>query len=106
VSAVYDNCVSNSDTVHTGFVSSLSDPKFNQFKMIVYPQPALNSVTVSSDIEIEKFSIINIQGKIILSKDNIHHKDITSDISMIPSGLYIIELKNSLGTARKKIIIK
>ncbi len=64
----------------------------------VYPNPAGASVFISSPAKIESTAVLDITGKRLL-QDNSGQNSI--DISILPSGLYLIEIN---GTIRKKLL--
>jgi len=79
---------------------------FNDFK--IYPNPAKDKLIIESNqppnLEI-KFEIIDVSGKVLLSKKLYQNNNII-DISMLNNGIYIVELLTSKNISKQKIIIE
>ena len=73
---------------------------------LMYPNPAKNSVTISSDKEIENIQIINIVGKNIITINDVNSINSTIDITNIPSGVYIVVTKSNGVLNSSKLIKK
>lgn len=71
---------------------------FNNYKNLkIYPDPANNLVHVDNVIGKYFYSIINCVGQKIL-EGNLEQKENQIDVSMIPSGIYVIDLGEKLFT--------
>lgn len=70
----------------------------------VFPNPAINEITISSTVCITllQTNIYNQAGQIVLAREG--HTE-TLDISILPKGIYIIELVSKQSTS-KEILIK
>ena len=68
-------------------------PDKNSVKL--FPEMSYNSLFIESESSIERISIFNIEGKLILKENCIDHR---IDISSISSGQYIlqVEFKNEV----------
>lgn len=79
----------------------------SDFQFAVFPNPSSNYLTiVPSDLNLPySFSLIDMNGKIILSEDNIFHKKSFS-VSGFSKGLYIVKVIQSNNVAIKKIVIE
>ena len=92
-----NNC-SGSDTTTVNFVGLQNN--FND-QIQIYPNPSFENITISSNFKINSPTVINIfnlTGKLILS-NNIEMKNGFSEninISSLSTGIYLIEIKNSL----------
>lgn len=92
-----NNC-SGSDTTTVNFVG-LENNLNNQIQ--IYPNPSFENITISSNFQINSPTVINIYnltGKLILS-NNIEMKNGFSEninISSLSTGVYLIEITNSL----------
>lgn len=86
------------------FTSTLSneDVVFKNFKM--YPNPVEDVLHFSiQNNSIEHVKLIDINGKIVLEASN----DIEQlNISKLPSGFYLLQIKTPLGSISKKLIKK
>lgn len=71
----------------------------------LYPNPANKLVQVTSQNPIEKLELRTIQGKLIKS-ENIQTTNFSStvDVSSLPTGIYLMNITTTKGTAIKKIV--
>jgi hypothetical protein len=77
--------------------SSLSE--FEQYNVNVFPNPACDFLNIESQLKTkDKFQLLDITGKSILSKDFVHHA--TLDISALAPGIYLYHILNSTGSIR------
>jgi hypothetical protein len=92
-----NNC-SGSDTITVSFVG-FENSIDNQIQ--IYPNPSYENITISSNYQVNSPTVINIfnlTGKLILS-NNIEMKNGFSEninISSLSTGLYLVEIKNSM----------
>ena len=104
--------VLNDDTVQNGDVTlafacvSLSTPENERLDMIIYPNPVLNGdfVTIQTSVNGEKYvEVFDITGKRLitttLSAD-------TLDVSVLSSGIYLVNVTINGQTKVAKLIIK
>ncbi len=87
------------------FVSGLNNViNINDLQFSVFPNPANDYLTVSSNQNISEIIITNVVGRIILKKE-VSDKELNIDIENFYSGQYIIELIVS-GMIERKSFIK
>jgi len=68
----------------------------------LYPNPAINSITINSNSEpIANVSIYDISGKLLFHENNLNSNDKSVDISMLSKGVYFININDNL---TKKLI--
>ncbi|GAA0872908.1 hypothetical protein GCM10009117_20550 [Gangjinia marincola] len=67
----------------------------------IYPNPAKDVVTISSEVVIDKVEVFNLQGKQILTA-NLQQNQL--DVSFLPPGIYFIHLSSVEGIAIKKLV--
>lgn len=78
----------------------------------VFPNPTTNQITVitNKDNGTIKAEIVDLHGKIVLSKELIHNTEIknkhTLDLNLLAKGLYILNLSNLEGKQSIKISIQ
>ena len=89
-------------SINAGIAEIIADSLFN-----LYPQPAENELNLwfHKDINQGQLYILNMQGQEILSR-KISQPKIKINVSSIPSGVYLLIIRNEKGLSRKKIIIK
>lgn len=88
---------------HTGLNVDIEEPIAELEALNIYPNPAKDHVNISipSGEEIQEISIYNQNGQRLI------HKTVNStriDISMIPGGVYTIEVRNTSGITTAKFL--
>ena len=106
--AIYDSYVSDTYPSEDGRYSIVNVTKGAEFaneKILVFPNPATEHITIVSTSEIRKISIFNCFGQLIY-ENNI--KDINTQIntSVFKKGVYVIKVETTIGLESHKIIIK
>ena len=92
-----NNCL-GSDTTTINFVGF--ENSINK-QIQIYPNPSYENITISSNFKINsptEINIFNLNGKLILC-NNIEMKNgfsVNINISSLSTGVYLIEIKNSL----------
>ena len=61
-------------------------------KSTIYPNPAINVLTINHDTEIKSFEIIDAQGQIIRNVDYKYDNNIKIDLTAFETGVYYINL--------------
>lgn len=69
----------------------------------IYPIPANNQVHILSEVTVLKYTIFDMQGK-LMHEDSPNSKKFDVDISYLNKGIYLINLIYSNGSDSKKII--
>jgi len=79
-----------------------------QEKPTVFPNPALNELwwDLNNDFSYYFVSLLDMQGRILISKTLNESSINRFDLSLIPSGIYIVEFKGEKKNYRTKIIKK
>jgi hypothetical protein len=82
---------------------SINKPHIN--KTLIFPNPALNIVTIKSNSTIEKLTLYDMLGKQVynLSLSNLVFEH-SLDISTLNSGVYHLRIKTANGIETQKII--
>ncbi len=74
---------------------------------IVYPNPAKNELTLHVDAtSITSYQIIDIQGRVVLSAENLNLIGVKVNTSNLKSGAYIVKAITPYGVAQKSLIIE
>jgi uncharacterized delta-60 repeat protein len=71
--------------------------------LIIYPNPATNTIRVESELQKSNYELSDISGKLLLSGDANTQK-FTLDLSAYQNGLYLLTLIGEEKTARMKIV--
>lgn len=83
--------------------NSLSNIDFiNEDKIIIYPNPANDEITIQSNQDIENYQLIDLTGKVILSQSNSN----SINVSSINPGMYLLKILSNNSITTKKVIIK
>lgn len=107
VGAPYNiNNVINSDTGYVrvfDLTPMLSSDDFSILNFSVYPNPAIDrlSIQLSDDIELQKVNLFDMLGQLIKTENSRY-----IDLSGLETGNYFIEVYTNKGKAIKKVIIK
>ncbi|NME70058.1 glycoside hydrolase family 9 protein [Flammeovirga aprica] len=73
-------------------------------ELSVYPNPALNSITIQSNFNISKVRVLNLNGAVL---QTVEHRNIKLlDLSGLQQGIYFLQLTSDKGTLIKRIIKK
>lgn len=83
---------------------SIEELVFNEIKL--YPNPANESIVLSSNTTIEKVEIINTLGQIVLQRNSNFQSETTLDISALESGLYLMNINSEDGKRETKKFFK
>ena len=91
----------------TGTITGIKEINFtnSQNPIIIYPNPANESITISGLTEITKFRLFDVLGKVIMEKET-SFTDTTIELNNISSGLYFYSLSNQKQVLKSgKIIV-
>lgn len=86
-------------TNNTGIVSEVENT------VCIYPNPAFETINLSSEDVIHEISIINVAGA-ILNTYNCNSNNLKIDISEYHSGYYIVTVNTNKGKAVYPLIVK
>ncbi|MEN8202335.1 MAG: T9SS type A sorting domain-containing protein, partial [Bacteroidota bacterium] len=81
-------------------VKEVYSPEFT-----LYPNPAMDMLFISSVEEVQMIEVLNILGKVEITRPVYSHTTFDVDISALPEGLYIMRVSSNHGT-RSKLFIK
>jgi uncharacterized repeat protein (TIGR03803 family) len=98
----YDNLIELS--VNTG-INLLSA---NDFQFSIFPNPATDQLTVNSNLSVNKITIENVLGQIVIEKTVSPLSVIANeqlDVSNLPTGMYFITLIAQSQTITKKFLV-
>jgi len=85
-------------------ITAPSGINYNQANLVtIYPNPAKYYVNIKSEQPIKLVELYNQTGKLVLLKSNFDGK---IDVSILPSGVYIIKVHIENEIITKKIIIQ
>jgi hypothetical protein len=86
---------------------TLSSDNFFAENLKIYPNPAENTVTLNSHTSlIERVTLTDLNGRVVLSKNINALQDIQLNISNLNTGLYFISVQTDKGIGTSKIVKK
>jgi hypothetical protein len=98
------------NTFNTEFVAALSSDAFENKIFNIYPNPAKNVITVSSNNtneSIQSIAIYDVLGKTVLNRKGLNVSQEILYLDELLTGVYTIEIiSNSKNISRKKLIIE
>jgi CotH kinase protein/Lamin Tail Domain/Secretion system C-terminal sorting domain len=99
-----DNNIASSWVAST---TTLSNENFiiENSRILIYPNPATNLVSINSSVLIDKFEIIDMYGKTLIT-DIVNSNQVSTDISSFSNGIYLIKIYTELGVKTEKLIKK
>jgi hypothetical protein len=83
-------------------VVNVNEFEFNT-EINLYPNPAINMVTLDAEIQMQEITIYNIQGTELMN-EQVSGTTTNLDISVLPSGLYFAEIQTQKGSLTKRFI--
>lgn len=84
-------------------VTNINESQIVESNLKVYPSPTSNYLNLEGPKEDYSLQILNIQGQLFHELKNINGNQ-KIDVSFLPSGLYLINLKNNKGNKTIRII--
>ncbi|MEX1192087.1 MAG: T9SS type A sorting domain-containing protein [Brumimicrobium sp.] len=73
-------------------------------KIQVYPNPVTNKLIVSANSKINKVTVLDLSGQVIMSNSDIQNKNTEISFSNVTNGSYIVVVETSSGVSFKKIL--
>jgi len=87
-------------------VSTNGAPKLNSEDVLVYPNPASNAFTLKTgEVTNAQISLIDINGQ-TMSQQKASSNETNVNVSNMPKGNYIVEIKTESGTVNKTVTVK
>lgn len=89
------------------YTSSLSVTDFDDKEFSFYPNPANDKLSIqSSSLEIRGIDVFSIEGKKVLTIDNVNSNKLELKIGHLNKGIYLVKIFNSNGGYNTKKLIK
>ena len=83
--------------------ASIQETMLNTANVLVYPNPFLDQITVSSETELQKIELYQANGLLLFVKD-LSGKAFTLETSELKNGIYFLQVTNSKGKEIVKIL--
>lgn len=71
----------------------------------IYPNPAANQITLQSDGTADSFHVINALGEVVVTSTKPQSMEVI-DISTLPTGIYIIQIRKGDLISNQKLIVE
>lgn len=88
------------------FPTSTNDKEFSPINVSAFPNPAYESINISSCMPITKINIYNSMGLLISENNAKKMRQKTIDISGLSEGFYFLKIKTHTGVKTKKIVVQ
>lgn len=92
---------SQTSDCYTVDISGVEDVAKNTIK--VYPNPAIDNVTVTSEIEMTNIEVRDLSGKLIFTQ-TLNNTHFTLDIEKLSKGVYLVETTTVNGKAANRVV--
>ncbi|NJK86801.1 MAG: T9SS type A sorting domain-containing protein [Bacteroidales bacterium] len=96
--------VSGTLDITIDMVSSIETGKTN--KLTAYPNPVSDFLTISGEVEIMRINIINVNGQVIKTIDQVNSTETVVDMSELSRGLYLLNISTEKGNSFHRITKK
>jgi hypothetical protein len=96
-------CEAPCDTLLVDVISGL--PKHDNTGLQISPNPAADFIRVQSDLQITSCELLDCTGQRILTVPAEKQKSLKIPVSGLPSGIYLIRIKNASGTVVRKVAV-
>ena len=83
--------------------TTLSIPVSNNKNLILYPNPATNSIALNNYVDMLK--VYDVTGKILLSFNDVYPNQ-QLNINKLVAGYYIVKIYNEASIETKKLIVR
>lgn len=80
------------------------DDLVNEKSISIYPNPFGSVLSISSEVSIHAIHVFSLDGKIVLSLENLDDRSAIIESTTWQTGMYVMEVKTDNGILRKKII--
>lgn len=102
----YANIIHYGDSVSTITSTSNPSPFAEEFKCEVFPNPAVNQITIKSNFKISTICIKDISGRTVYTK-TCNTKELIANVSFLSEGIYFITQVSDEGrNCSSKLVIK
>ena len=100
-----EKCISDFSEVTAVFIESLTTNNFSEKKFSIYPNPANNSINISTNESINHIDIYDVKGSLIFSQ-SYQEKSTSIDVSDFTKGVYAIKVVSMKNSSVQQLIIE
>lgn len=98
----FNEAIETNDAITT-FEATAAVKDFTNTTVSVYPNPATDIVTITTNNTIKSIDVYDIQGR-LLTNSLVNDNTIILEFSQYPSGIYFIEVATEAGKYKQKIV--
>jgi hypothetical protein len=84
--------------------AEMEDQILKTENVLVFPNPFLDQITISSESVLERIELFQASGSIISAVNEISSKEFTLDTNQLLKGIYFLKVTNSKGKEIVKIL--
>ena len=89
------------------FPTSLFTPTLPDFKIMFYPNPTTDMLTIESETLFDDIKITSLEGKTVYEQKEVNDVQHTIKLKNMPNGLYFLELyKGKILRGVKKFVVQ
>lgn len=96
-------CEAPCDTLVVDYISGIK--QLNNDAFDIYPNPAVDLINVKSSRAVESWELFDIIGTKVLQNKVEYLTDFSIPVGAIPSGIYLVRIKNAAGTFISKVTV-
>ena len=89
---------------YSGIPAYVSVAELNDGDFTVYPNPANDVVTITTDGTADQLTVFNLNGQVITSFINPQAIE-TVNVSELPAGTYLIQVTNECVVTEEKLVV-
>lgn len=95
------------DDIRVGTAPEVNVPSVDEFtdKVLVFPNPARDFITIRNDHNIQSVEIIDITGRVIQKQQRLNSLEVKFRFDGIYNGIYIVKITTDQGISNQKIRI-
>ena len=86
-----DNCLYTNPEFNYCYVG-LENPLKEEEKTIIYPNPVKDYINIESKEIISKIEVLDIEGRLLISKENINNINYTTNLNSLSKGVYLLKV--------------
>jgi spore coat protein CotH len=102
IDTALDNNLSSSWIASNALALTEND---SESQLVIYPNPTSDFISISSDNQLSKIEVLDLEGRIILSIEKVD-KVISVDLSQCSNGIYFLKIIENNKSISRKIIKK
>ena len=99
-----NGCSKFSEVNNIIVIDDIGFPELTAFNVSVYPNPSRGEITVDIDVIVDVLVLVDMNGKVILTKENLASGKQILDLSELPDGTYVLQMVSGEQVVSKRLI--